>query len=162
MKGASDPPELRNTIGADGMTQDQRRLAQLLTYCGILPPWLALGLHLGFAWQPAGFAALTYGAIIASFLCGVHWGLFMQATRPMPFNLLLTSNAGALAAWAMLLVSLWSPALAFVGVAMVLGVLLLIDRRLLSLGVIEPWFWTIRRNASIGLGAGLIVWSLLA
>lgn len=144
------------------MTQGQRRLARYLTYSGILPPWLALALHFGLGWQPAGFAALTYGAIIASFLCGMHWGLFLQLPKPVPINLLLTSNAGALAAWAMLLLSLWSAPLAFVGLAMVLAVLLFIDRRLLSLGVIKPWFWTIRRNASIGLGAGLIVWSLLA
>lgn len=162
MTGATYEPELGSIERTAGMTQGQRRLAQYLTYCGILPPWLALGLHFGLGWQPASFAALTYGAVIASFLCGMHWGLFMQLHKPISINLLLTSNAGALAAWAMLLVSLWSPALAFVGLAMVLAVLLFIDRKLLSQGVIEPWFWTIRRNASIGLGAGLIVWSLLA
>lgn len=144
------------------MTPGNIRLAQYLTYFGIIPPWLALALHLtpGLSW--AGFAALAYGAVIASFLCGMHWGLFMQATKPMPINLLLTSNAGALAAWAMLLVSLWSASVAFIGLAIVLGVLLVIDRRLLSHCVIEHWFWTIRRNATIGLGAGLLVWSVLA
>ena len=80
----------------------------------------------------------------------------------MPVNLLITSNVGALAAWAMLLASSWSTELAFLGLAIVLGVLLWIDRKLLSAATIDPWLWTARRNASIGLGAGLVFWSILA
>lgn len=144
------------------MTQGQINLARLLTYAGILPPWLALIVHLftGLPW--AGFAALTYGAVIASFVCGMHWGLAMQQRQPMPVNLLITSNVGALAAWAMLLATMRSTHLAFLGLAIVLGVLLLIDRKLLSAAVIEPWFWSVRCIASIGLGAALIFWSILA
>lgn len=144
------------------MTQGQIHLARNLAYAGIIPPWLALIVHISTGLHWANFAALTYGAIIASFVCGMHWGLCMQPRQPMPVNLLITSNAGALAAWAMLLASLWSAAFAFLGLAIVLGVLLFIDRKLLSAAVIEPWFWTVRRNASIGLGAGLVFWSILA
>ena len=144
------------------MTQDQINLARILAYAGILPPWLALILHVftGLPW--AGFAALTYGAVIASFVCGMHWGMAMQPSHRMPVNLLVTSNFGALAAWAMLLASMWSTDLAFLGLAIVLGGLLLIDRKLLAASAIEPWLWSVRCIASIGLGAGLIFWSILA
>ena len=144
------------------MTQGQINLARLLTYAGILPPWLALIVNLSTGLPWTGFAALTYGAVIASFVCGMHWGLAMQRPRSMPVNLLVTSNVGALAAWAMLLASMWSTDLAFIGLVIVLGVLLLIDRKLLSAAVIEPWFWSVRWLASIGLGTGLIFWSILA
>ena len=144
------------------MTQGQTNLARLLTCAGILPPWLALILHVSTGLPGTGFAALTYGAVIASFVCGMHWGLAMQPRQPMPINLLITSNVGALAAWAMLLASIWSIDLAFLGLAIVLGVLLLIDRKLLSATIIEPWFWSVRCIASTGLGAGLIFWSILA
>lgn len=144
------------------MTESQIRLARGLTYAGILPVWLALLLHLTVQLPSAGLAALLYGAVIASFVCGMHWGQFIEARQPVPVNLLITSNIGALAAWVLALLSLWSFPLAFIGLAVVLGALLLVDRRLLSARLIAPWFWTLRRNASLGLGAGLLVWSVLA
>ena len=78
------------------MIQGHINLARALTCAGILPPWLALILHVSTGWPWAGFAALTYGAVIASFVCGMHWGLAMQPHKPMPVNLLITSNVGAL------------------------------------------------------------------
>jgi uncharacterized protein DUF3429 len=144
------------------MTDNQLRFARYLAYAGILPPWLLLALHLTFAPAWAAFASLAYGAIIASFVCGMHWGIYLRPAAPVPVNLLLTSNAGALAAWAMVLVSVLSVPVAGVGLALVLALLLLVDRRLLTAGVLQPWFWPVRRNASIGLGLGLILWSLLA
>lgn len=47
-------------------------------------------------------------------------------------------SPGALAAWGMLLASFWSTYLAYLGLAIVLVVLLLIDRKLRSSAVIEP------------------------
>lgn len=144
------------------MTQGPINLARILAYCGILPPWLALILHVSTGLPWAGFAALTYGAVIASFVCGMHWGLAMQPRPAMPINLLLTSNAGALAAWSMLLISLWSTDLALLGLVVVLGMLLLIDRELLAASAIEPWLWSVRCIASVGLGGGLVFWSIVA
>ncbi|GAB5428970.1 MAG: hypothetical protein Devi2KO_24290 [Devosia indica] len=144
------------------MTEDQSRLVRYLAYAGVLPPWLCLALHLTVAPALAAFASISYGAVIASFVCGMHWGIYMRPTAQVPVNLLLTSNAGGLAAWAMVLVSVWSVAFAGLGLALVLALLLVIDRRLWTAGLLQPWFWPVRRNASIGLGAGLILWSILA
>lgn len=145
------------------MNDGQARLARALTYGGILPPWLGLVLHLTVAapaW--AGFAVAAYGAVIASFVCGMHWGIALRPVATIPVNLLLTSNAGALAAWLLVLVALWSIPFACIGLVVVLGLLLLIDHRLLGAAVLQPWFWTVRRNASLGLGAGLLLWSIVA
>lgn len=143
------------------MTDDQTRVARYLALAGIAPPWVALGFGLVSEGAWAGFAALTYGAVIVSFVCGMHWGLFMQPRGPMPINLLITSNVGALAAWAMLLISMWSATAAFLGLAACLALLLQIDRRLLGAGTIAPWFWRLRRDASLGLGVAMLIWSVL-
>lgn len=143
------------------MTEEKIRVARYLALAGIAPPWISFGFSLVFPGAWAGFAALTYAAVIVSFVGGMHWGLFMQARGPMPMNLLITSNVAALAAWAMVLFSMWSATVAFLGLAACLGALLLIDRRLLAVGSIAPWFWALRRNASLGLGAAMVIWSVL-
>ena len=144
------------------MTDGQKRLVRYLAYAGALPPWLGLALHIAAPHAWAGFAAVAYAAIIVSFVCGMHWGVYLCSSVPIPINLLLTSNAGALFAWAMVLASIWSVPLACIGLAIALGLLLAVDRRLLLAAVLEPWFWTVRRNVSIGLGASLVMWSILA
>jgi len=139
----------------------QHRQAMRLTYAGILPPWIALGLEQVGSFYWLNLAVLTYGVVIASFICGMHWSTFMYKTAPAAAHLLLTSNAGALVAWMLVPVSILSMPLALVGVVGVLALLLAIDRQLLAAGAIEPWFWTLRRNATIGLGAGLLVWAVV-
>ena len=139
----------------------QHRQAMRLTYAGILPPWIALGLEQVGSFYWLNLAVLTYGVVINSFICGMHWSTFMYKTAPAAAHLLLTSNAGALVAWMLVPVSILSMPLALVGVVVVLALLLAIDRQLLAAGAIEPWFWTLRRNATIGLGAGLLVWAVV-
>jgi hypothetical protein len=142
------------------MTVADRVLASRLTYAGILPPWLGLGLAPLLGVPEVGFGVLIYGAVIASFVCGMHWGFYMNASGALPVQLLLTSNIGALLAWVLVLVSIWSMPIAIVGLVLVLAGLLEIDRRLLSAKAIEPWFWLLRRNASLGLGIGLLIWTV--
>ena len=143
------------------MNDGQKRLARYLAYAGVLPPWLGLALHIAFPHAWAGFATAAYAAIIVSFVCGMHWGVYLSSPVRTPINLLLTSNAGALFAWAMALASFWSVPLACIGLAVALALLLVVDRRMMLLAVLEPWFWTLRSNASIGLGTGLLVWSIV-
>jgi hypothetical protein len=143
------------------MTAADRVLATRLTYAGILPPWLGLGLAPLLGVTEVGFGVVIYGAVIASFVCGMHWGVYMNASGPLPVKLLLTSNLGALIAWVLVLLSIWSMQSAIVGLVLVVAVLLEIDRRLFSAKIIEPWFWLLRRNASLGLGIGLLVWNVV-
>jgi hypothetical protein len=144
------------------MHAHHQRLAMGLTYAGVLPVWVGLGAS-QFADIPwVGSGMLAYGAIIVSFVCGMHWATFMNAAGPLPINLLVTSNLGALSAWGLMLISPWSMPVAFLGLAAVLGMLLGVDRLLFSARAIEPWFWMLRRNASIGLGAGLLIWAAIS
>ena len=158
----SRPGVIGRKAGRSEMIDGQRRLARALAYAGVLPPWLGLALHFAAPHAWAGFATVAYAAIIVSFVCGMHWGVSLSAPVPPPINLLLTSNAGALFAWAMVPASFWSRPLACIGLAIALGLLLVVDRRLMLATVLEPWFWRVRRNASIGLGAALVIWSLVA
>ena len=144
------------------MSHDNQRLAGVLTLAGIAPIWGLLVLRLWLDGAPLGLIALGYGAVIASFVCGVHWGLFMSRAEQMPFNLLVTSNVGALLAWAMLVLGLASPTAGFFGLALVLAGLLAMDWLIRQRSGIEPWFWRLRWMASLGLGVGLIVWGIWA
>tara|TARA_R110000868_G_scaffold42980_1_gene145099 strand:+ start:2774 stop:3208 length:435 start_codon:yes stop_codon:yes gene_type:complete len=142
------------------MSRDNQRIATVLTLAGITPIWILLALRPLVFVDTLALAALGYGAVIASFVCGVHWGLFMARYRVMPFNLLVTSNVGALAAWAMLLLGQVSLPTGFVGLALVLAGLLALDWRLVQRGGIAPWFWRLRWMATAGLGLGLLVWGI--
>lgn len=82
-------------------------LACILGWAGVLPFWgLALALVVGVELPviPDEAAALvSYGAIILSFMAGVHWGLAMRAPDaphgPQATRLLLVSVVPAVIAW---------------------------------------------------------------
>ncbi|WP_193335149.1 DUF3429 domain-containing protein [Devosia beringensis] len=146
------------------MTRDNQRLASVLTLAGIAPIWLLLGARLWLGMPALVLApwALGYGAVIASFVCGVHWGQFMSQSETMPVNLLVTSNVGALLAWGFLgLGQVWVSGAAL-GLALLLAGVLALDAIMLRRGVIDPWFWRLRWQASAGLGLGLVAWGMLA
>ncbi|MGC8468710.1 MAG: DUF3429 domain-containing protein [Acetobacteraceae bacterium] len=90
-------------------------LAVALGLAGVLP-FIACGLaalDAGAGLAGAGFAALLgYGAVILSFLGGVHWGLVLQEPPPghpagtrYDGRRLLLGTLPALAGWAALLVA---------------------------------------------------------
>ncbi len=86
------------------MKNSDRILAGALTYSGTLP--LVASVVLAFA-PIAGIdgnaMARTYAAIILSFLCGIHWAIFLFFSEKCPRNLLIRSNAVALLSWCSLL-----------------------------------------------------------
>jgi hypothetical protein len=126
------------------MTRD--RLAIALTLAGALPFWLVaayIALDPGGALVPfAWLSVLLYGAVIASFVAGLHWGLYLYSSAPMPLNLFLTSIICALAVWGVMLLPGLEPQLA--GLAAVFAVLFVIDRCLWRAGVHERWFYRLR------------------
>ena len=65
--------------------------ARVLGLAGLLP-FVALALALGMLDAPglrvwAGNALVAYGALVASFLGGIHWGLAMQNVQPVNLRL---------------------------------------------------------------------------
>jgi len=97
-------------------------------YAGLLPfvllaiaTWLADPDGRAFA----GFALAGYGAVIASFLGAIHWGLVMQDTSRQSLALLGWGVMPSLLAWAALMLS---PAAGLLVIAAVLCACFAVDR----------------------------------
>lgn len=124
------------------------RLAQCLVYAGSLP-FLACAL---LSWMgpivvmpevdPVA-VAIGYGAVIASFIAGIHWAVHLFAGARGGDNLLIASNVVALIAWGALLIGgAWGLALLIACFA----ALFALDRRLHRRGIWPLWFFRLRRN----------------
>ncbi len=120
------------------------RLAWTLASAGVLP-FLA-----GLADLVLGDGAWTayvqvYAAVIASFICGIHWGAALLGKEARPVMLLIASNVAALLAW----VAALAPASTgfFIFAALFLG-LAWIDGQLHRSGAWPAWFWLLRLTIS--------------
>ncbi len=132
----------------------RRRTATALTFAGALPFVLALP-ALFFEVPPDDTArtflldaVMLYGAVIASFVSGLHWGIYLDPARAerAELNLFVSSNICALAAWSALLLPM--PHAPFLLLAVVFAALLAIDRSLFRKDIIERWFFTLRLRIS--------------
>ncbi len=128
------------------MTPKQIQLARLLTNAGVLPFIGACALAFYGQIEQAQRLALSYGAVIASFLAGIHWAVYMQHGERCPRNLFITSNITALLVFASLL-------LANIKVALLLQILcflyvLVIDLKLHLAGIWPIWFYRLRLVAT--------------
>jgi hypothetical protein len=131
------------------MHQRSNTLATLLTYSGTLP---LIACVITVLLQPdivyTGLFALTYGATIISFICGIHWAAHLFFPEKCSRNLLITSNVVTLAAWVSLLLT--SPqSVSFLLQIFCFLYLLTLDMKLRVAGIIPEWFYRLRRNASI-------------
>jgi hypothetical protein len=131
-------------------------LVKALTYAGTLP-LLACAI---LAFVPnvpidVNHIALCYGAVIVSFLAGIHWVLYLLSDGRCRRNLLLTSNLLALAAWTALLIPQQGVALGLLGVCFL--VLLKLDTELTASGYHPKWYNRLRINATM-----VVILSLVA
>jgi hypothetical protein len=123
------------------------KTAQVLTYLGILPFFIcAFLIVMDVEQQRAPFILKAYGACIVAFLSGTHWTIALKNERLTGPWLLLTSNIMTLLACASLLVSLTFLSLCLQFCA--LGLLLIIDLKLNTLGLMDPWFMRLRKRAT--------------
>jgi hypothetical protein len=133
-------------------------LVHALVYAGAIPfIGLALLAHVpAVAELDPVVLFQSYALVIVSFLCGAHWGLGLAARGKAPLNLFLTSNALVVLLW---LVHALLPAGAFMLLfCSELLVLLLIDRRLRSAGLLDPWYYVLRvRISAIVAGAVVVI-----
>ena len=86
------------------------------------------------------YGLLAYGAVILSFLGGVHWGLAMSADSA-PLRL-AASVAPSLVSWAALL---WGGRLGLLGLAVAFAILLAFDLREAASGRAPAWYPALRR-----------------
>ena len=130
------------------MHNTKRLLAKTLTYSGTLP-LIASAVCIYFPVNDfdSALIARTYGAIIISFLSGIHWAAYLFFAEKCPRNLLITSNVVALLAWASLLAT--HPPIAITLQALCFLYLLTLDLKLRDAGILPQWFYSLRRNATI-------------
>ena len=121
---------------------------------GALAPWLLPAARL----PDAGLALIGYGAVILSFLGGVHWGLAAPAGRPLQIGL---SVVPSLVGWLALLVAnlhaagpaLWLLAAAF-------AILLAGDLFAARCGLTPAWYPRLRVPLTLIVVACLIIGAL--
>jgi hypothetical protein len=131
-------------------------------------PFAALAATLPFA---AGdlksdltYALLAYGAIILSFLGGVHWGLAIGSTAPAAAaalkGRLLLSVIPSLVAWAALVVPARS---GLFTLAAAIALMLVVDIRATRAGAAPAWYPRLRIPLSCAVAASLLVgaWSVV-
>lgn len=128
-------------------------LAKILTYGGVTP-FMALAVYSWFSVAlpvyPLSVTAvfMVYGAVIVSFIAGVHWGVYMLSNLQKP-NLFIHSNIIALLAWASVFVP---PPFGALLLIVCFVYLLWLDNMIYVHDVTERWFYSLRRRAT-----GLVV-----
>ena len=127
-------------------------LAGRLMLLGLIPFWsLALATML---WADTDavdlrLILLAYGAVIASFIAGIHWGLYLQQDAPV--NLFIHSNIIAVTAW---IAVVFNNGLSYLILVVCFGYLLLIDYRLYRSGLLAQWFfWKRAQITALVVGA---------
>jgi hypothetical protein len=103
----------------------------------------------------------SYTLAIVVFMCGIHWGQYVQDTRARDLNLLLLSNALTVICWLTFLVASFLIYLV-IGIAIFL-ILLWVDYRLHKAGRIADAYFRMRLivtvvvclSLALVLGAGL-------
>lgn len=129
-------------------------LAGLLPFIlGALGGWLADPARAGFALN----AMLGYGAVILSFLGGVHWGRALApdlAPRP-PWPLMLWSVTPSLLAWG----AMFTGAIYAVLVLYIVSytIAFFVDLKAVRVGMFPAWYGSLRKILSIGVLASLFV-----
>lgn len=130
------------------MKKSDVNLARILTYSGTLPLVACVVLIFApIAGVDGNLLAKTYGAVILSFLCGIHWAVFLFFAEKCPHQLLISSNVLALLAWCSLLGI--DQRIAFALQALCFLILFVLDFRLHRAGILPEWFYNLRRNATV-------------
>lgn len=131
-------------------TGDGRRMARILGYAGLVPFYLSalaviLAIDTAFALLALNLL-LGYGAVIASFLGAVYWGLALQGSRPA-VPLFVRSVLPGLAGWGIVVVFSVQilPAWLLIVLSIALfAALYLQDRRAVRSGLLPGWYGALR------------------
>lgn len=127
------------------------RMALMLGVAG-LAPFVAgvLGsVVLVVEWrQFAVTAAMTYGAVILSFLGGVHWGSAMRGTATPNETALVWSVMPALVGWAALFAG---PGLGLPGLILGFAVAYYVDDRACRRGALPMWYLPLRLMLTVAV-----------
>lgn len=143
-------------MAGDG-TQTLPAWAKPLGYGGLLPFFACALLMLAVpdagTRDLAGRALLGYGAVILSFLGGVHWGLVLRGAAPQRAGGLLAAGVvPSLVGWVALLLPFEQAAAVLVAG---FGLFWLYEHRVLGPTVLPPDFLALRRWLTLGVVASM-------
>lgn len=125
-------------------------LAPWLSIAGLVPFAAAVAaIWGGVSWLDGWLLLQSYGAIILSFLAGMHWGRGLGAQNIHAVPMLLWSNVIALIAWLTLLMSTKLMIASILFSCFTLQYL--VDMRLARLGIMPHWFLPIRQHVTAGV-----------
>ncbi|MEP6964528.1 MAG: DUF3429 domain-containing protein [Polaromonas sp.] len=131
-------------------------MARVLGFAGLLPFVAGAAALSALNWPGlqlwAGTALVAYGALIASFLGGIHWGLAMQGTAPVTVRL-GWGVFPSLVAWAAVLLPIDA------GLSLLAGLLVLcyaIDRRLYASAGLSGWLGLRLQLSSVAVVSCLV------
>ena len=135
--------------------------AQWLGYAGLLP---FAGLALCAYFGGGEMAALArqglylYGAIILSFLGGLHWGRLSTPGQDFSAGWLIWSVLPSLWGWALIW---WQPGAPATGLGLAAALLICwaVDRYAIKAGLFVPWLAVLRRHLSLGASLSLLLGS---
>jgi hypothetical protein len=131
--------------------------ARVLGLAGLLPFWAA-AIVAAFGqggWAAAGLQAqIAYGAVILTFLGGVHWGVALRMDAVPSWARLGWSVTPSLLGWVALLLPPL-PALALLAAGLTAA--LAVDLRTLGEPVAPGWYAALRRILTLGALASLFV-----
>lgn len=131
----------------EALTQTDTRWVIALTLTGGLP-FMAATVMTAFGMNVLTLSgpdiAITYGAVIGSFLCGLHWGLVLGG-RAQAQWLLILSNILCLLAWGGPLLALLGWKQAALGIEIIVFLsLLAVDTQLTRRGALSAAFFRLR------------------
>lgn len=144
----------------DALRKDVPQAAFVLGFLGAVPFVGLAGLSAvdGALGTWALVALLAYGAIILSFMGGVHWGWAMAADEPS-FTRLGVSVLPSLLGWAGFLLG---GSLGFLALAVGFAALLWLDLQAIAEGRAAEWYRRLRWPLTLIVVASLFVASLVA
>lgn len=139
----------------------KQRLAERLTYSGTIPFWGLVVLTIWFDTFPVlgiplDHLVFTYAAVIASFIAGIHWGVYLF--KDTALNLFIQSNIIALLAWGSHFVM---PIISVIILIYCFLHLIVIDRVLFKHDVIDYWFYAMRIKATLIVVSTLVIFGVL-
>ena len=102
---------------------------------------------------------LTYGLAILSFMAGVHWGQYLSGVRSQ-LNLLVSSNVLTVAAW--LGYAIFPSVVFAIALAVLFGLLLVVDFKLAAEGALTPYYMRTRALVTALVAASLAVTAFFA
>jgi Protein of unknown function (DUF3429) len=129
------------------VSTEKIKLIRWLSYAGALPFMLGIiSPFISFEIIDSYFLLSTYGALIVSFLCGIHWAISVFFDERSPQYLLIVSNIVTLISWVSL--SLPSFELTMLIQSFCFMFLLALDKKLFNLGLYPMWYYELRRNVT--------------